>query len=57
VSLPNTSETVLHGSAGLLLEYRFRDKWILASGATVQVEPGGFTPWSLAVPIRFGRIW
>lgn len=57
VSLPDTSETALQASTALLLEYRFRNSWIVIAGATVQVEPGGFTPWSVTVPIRFGRIW
>ncbi len=57
VSLSNVAETVLHGSGSVLLEYRFRNGWILATGIGGQVEPNGLTPWSLFVPFRVGRIW
>ncbi len=55
--LPDVSETVLHGSAALLLEYRFAERWIAAGGVGVQGETGGLVPWSVSVPLRFGIIW
>jgi hypothetical protein len=58
VSLPlsNVTQTVAHGSATLLLEYRFKNHWVVASGAGVQLEEG-LAPWSVFVPVRMGRIW
>src|SRR5690349_18105610 len=56
VPLSNMSQAVLHGSATLLLEYRFKNRWVVASGAGVQLE-GGLAPWSVFVPVRVGRIW
>lgn len=57
IPLPDVSETLLHGSAALLLEYRFANRWIAAGGVGVQGETGGLVPWSVSVPLRFGVIW
>jgi len=57
IAMPDVSETVLHGAAALLLEYRFANRWIAASSVRVQAENGGLTPWSLSVPFRLGVIW
>jgi len=57
IPLPDVSETVLHGSAALLVEYRFANRWVAAAGVGVQGETSGLVPWSLSVPLRFGVIW
>ncbi len=57
IQLADLSETVLHGGATVLLEYRFRNRWIVAAGVGVQLEPSGLTPWSVVVPFRLGWIW
>jgi hypothetical protein len=54
--LSDVTQTVAHGSATLLLEYRFKNQWVVSSGAGVQLE-GGLAPWSVFVPVRVGRIW
>jgi hypothetical protein len=54
--LRSVSETVVHGSATVLLEYRFRNYWVASGGVGVQVESGR-VPWSAFVPFRLGRIW
>jgi hypothetical protein len=54
--LAGFSETVVHGSATAVLEYRFRNYWVASAGVGVQVE-GGRVPWSVFVPFRLGRIW
>jgi hypothetical protein len=56
VALASTSEAVAYGSGTVLVEYRFRDRWLATTGVGVQVE-GGRTPWSLLVPFRVGMIW
>jgi hypothetical protein len=56
VPLSDVTQTVAHGSATLLLEYRFKNQWAVSSGAGVQLE-GGLAPWSVFVPVRVGRIW
>ena len=56
VPLANVGETVPYAAATVLLEYRFRDQWIVVAGAGAQVA-GGLAPWSLFVPLRVGRIW
>jgi hypothetical protein len=56
VPLSNATQTVVHGSATLLLEYRFRNHWVVTSGAGVHIERG-LSPWSVFVPLRVGRIW
>ena len=55
-ALPGVSETVVHGSGTLILEYRFRNYWVASAGVGVQVEDGRM-PWSVFVPFRLGRIW
>lgn len=45
------------GSAALLLEYRFANRWVAAAGVGVQGETSGRVAWSLSVPLRFGVIW
>jgi hypothetical protein len=57
IPLSDVSETVFHGAAAVLVEYRFRNRWIAAAGAGVQVEPGARVPWSVDVPLRVGVIW
>lgn len=54
--LGEVTETVPHGSATVLLEYRFLDRWVAALGVGVSVEPG-LMPWSIFAPLRVGRIW
>ena len=54
---PNESNTTLYGSAALLLEYRFANRWVAAVGVAVQGEHDGNVPWSVSVPIRVGTIW
>jgi hypothetical protein len=56
VPLGSRSEAVAYGSGTVLLQYRFRDRWLAAAGVGAQVE-GGRTPWSLLVPLRVGMIW
>jgi hypothetical protein len=55
-TLPGVSETVVHASATAILEYRFRNYWVVSAGVGVQVEDGR-AQWSVFVPFRFGRIW
>lgn len=57
IPLSDVSETVLHGAAAVLVEYRFRNRWIAAAGVGVQVEPGASVPWSVNLPLRVGVIW
>jgi hypothetical protein len=53
----NSSSTALHGSAALLVEYRFANRWVASVGIAAQGERGGSIPWGLTVPIRIGTIW
>jgi hypothetical protein len=55
--LDDFSETVLHGSGTVLLEYRFRTRWIVATGVGVELERQALTPWSVFVPFRVGCTW
>lgn len=57
IELPDISETVLHGAVALLLEYRLGNRWVAAIGLSLRGEAGGFTPWTLGVPLRVGVIW
>jgi hypothetical protein len=57
IPLSDVSETVFHGAAAVLVEYRFRNRWIAAAGVGVQVEPGASVPWSVNLPLRVGVIW
>ncbi len=57
IPLSDVSETVFHGAAAVLVEYRFRNRWIAAAGAGVQVEPAARVPWSVNLPLRVGVIW
>ncbi len=56
VPLASVSETVLHGGGAMLLEYRFRTRWIVATGVGVEFEQG-LTPWTVVVPFRVGCTW
>lgn len=57
IPLSDVSETVFHGAAAVLVEYRFGNRWTAAAGAGVQVEPGASVPWSVNLPLRVGVIW
>ena len=57
IPLSDVSETVFHGAAAVLVEYRFANRWIAAAGVGVQVEPGARVPWSVNLPLRVGVIW
>jgi hypothetical protein len=57
IPLSDVSEAVFHGAAAVLVEYRFRNRWIAAAGVGVQVEPGASVPWSVNLPLRVGVIW
>jgi hypothetical protein len=57
IPLSDVSETVFHGAAAVLVEYRFRNRWIAAAGAGLEVEPGARVPWSVNLPLRVGVIW
>ncbi|WP_160308984.1 hypothetical protein [Anaeromyxobacter sp. PSR-1] len=57
IPLSDVSETVFHGGAALLVEYRFGNRWIAAAGAGLQVEPGARVPWSVNLPLRAGIVW
>ena len=54
VGLPDVSQTVLHVSGAVLLEYRFSNRYVVATGIRVQAE-GGQNPWAVVVPLRVGR--
>ena len=54
---PGVSRLALHGSAALLVEYRFRNRWVAAAGIALQGEGGGLMPWGVRVPVRVGVIW
>jgi len=54
---PNLSNTAFYGSAAVLLEYRFANRWVASIGVAAQGEHGSYVPWSLSVPIRVGVIW
>ncbi len=57
IPLSGVSETVFHGAAAMLVEYRFGNRWMAAAGAGVEVEPGARVPWSVNLPLRVGVIW
>ena len=54
---PGASRLAPYGSAALLLEYRFRNRWVAAAGIALQGESGGLMPWGVRVPVRVGIIW
>ena len=51
------SRVALYGAAALLVEYRFRDRWVAAAGIALQGEGGGLMPLGVRVPVRVGVIW
>ena len=53
----DVSSTAAYGSAAVMLEYRFRNRWVAATGISAQREASGFVPWTVSVPIRLGHIW
>lgn len=53
----SVSKSALYGSAALLLEYRFLNRWVAAAGVSVHGEGGGLMPFGIYVPLRFGIIW
>jgi hypothetical protein len=55
--LEGSSDVVVYGSGGMLLEYRWRDRWLASAGVMVQAETAGPTPWSFSVPVRIGYIF
>ena len=57
VPLNGSSNVAMYGSGALLLEYRWRDRWLASAGVTVQAETAGPTPWSFFFPLRVGYIW
>ena len=57
VDLASASQNSLYGQAAVLLEYRFGNRWMAATGISFRAESGNMQPWAFGVPLRVGFIW